>query len=72
MDPWEGCAIGGLDGIDEETLKRRDEMVFAWAVSHGSPGAFVFAGGYGNLDAIARLHAQTVRSAAGGTRVGMR
>ena len=63
MDPWEGSYIGGLKGITAKMLKDRDEMVFEWANEHDSPVAFVFAGGYGDLDAIARLHAQTVRIA---------
>jgi acetoin utilization deacetylase AcuC-like enzyme len=64
MDPWEGSAIGGMLGITADMLAERDAMVFEWARSHGSPVAFVFAGGYGDLGQIAALHAQTVRLAA--------
>jgi len=64
MDPWEGSGVGGLEGITAEMLAERDAMVFEWARTFKSPVAFVFAGGYGDLDAIAALHAGTVRLAA--------
>ncbi len=46
MDPYEGCAIGGLPGITRDVLAQREEMVFAWCRGRGIPVAFVLAGGY--------------------------
>ncbi|MSP63349.1 MAG: hypothetical protein EXR72_24000 [Myxococcales bacterium] len=70
MDPFEGCDIGGLAGITEDLLGRREERVFAWSRGTGSPVAFVLAGGYvgERLDrnALVGLHRLTIRAAAGG------
>jgi len=46
MDPYEGCPIGGLSGITQEMLRKREELVFAWARRRAIPIAFVLAGGY--------------------------
>jgi acetoin utilization deacetylase AcuC-like enzyme len=46
MDPYEGCEVGGLAGINQEMLARREALVFAWCRKHGIPVAFVLAGGY--------------------------
>lgn len=46
MDPYEGCAIGGLYGITRDVLARRERMVFEWCRARRLPVAFVLAGGY--------------------------
>lgn len=46
MDPFQGCAIGGLDGITAEVLAERERIVFDWCRRRGLPVAFVLAGGY--------------------------
>lgn len=46
MDPYEGCPIGGMPGIDDVMLAARERLVFGWARGHGWPLAFVIAGGY--------------------------
>jgi acetoin utilization deacetylase AcuC-like enzyme len=46
MDPYEGCAIGGLCGITRDALAKRERMVFEWCRTHDLPIAFVLAGGY--------------------------
>ena len=46
MDPFEGCDIGGLQGITRGTLAERERMVFARCRRRGIPIAFVVAGGY--------------------------
>jgi len=46
MDPFDGCCIGGLQGIDRDMLAEREGIVFAWCRSNGTPIAFVLAGGY--------------------------
>lgn len=35
MDPYEGCGIGGLDGITEGVLAQRERIVFAWCRQQG-------------------------------------
>jgi acetoin utilization deacetylase AcuC-like enzyme len=46
MDPHEGCAVGGLAGIDAALLAKREALVFGWARRRHLPVAFVLAGGY--------------------------
>lgn len=46
MDPFEGCAIGGLSGITRAMLAERERLVFQWCQRRGLPIAFVLAGGY--------------------------
>jgi acetoin utilization deacetylase AcuC-like enzyme len=46
MDPFEGCAIGGLHGITREILEKRERLVFDWCRRRRIPIAFVLAGGY--------------------------
>ena len=46
MDPFEGCDVGGLEGITRDVLAEREDAVFAWCRSAGLPVAFVLAGGY--------------------------
>ncbi|WP_137876273.1 hypothetical protein [Rhodococcus sp. Q] len=46
MDPYQGCGIGGLDGITAEVLEHRERIVFDWCRQRRLPVAFVLAGGY--------------------------
>jgi acetoin utilization deacetylase AcuC-like enzyme len=46
VDPHEDCPEGALDGITEEHLRAREELVFAWCREQNLPVAFVMAGGY--------------------------
>ena len=46
VDVFEGCDCGGLPGITEEVLAKRDRIVFEWCRSNGTMVAFVLAGGY--------------------------
>ena len=72
MDPYEGCAVGGLAGITEEILAERERMVFAWCREQAIPVVFVLAGGYVSprlpQEQLVRLHRQTVESAAAAPR----
>ncbi|MFW0793309.1 hypothetical protein AAFP30_05815 [Gordonia sp. CPCC 205515] len=43
MDPYEGCVVGGLDGITADVLARRERMVFDWCRQAALPTAFVLA-----------------------------
>lgn len=67
MDPFEGCAIGGLDGVTRESLAARERMVFAWARDQHLPIAFVLAGGYSGprlvQEALVDLHRLTIEAA---------
>ena len=67
MDPYEGCDIGGLDGIGADMLARREQLVFEWCRSQGIPVAFVLAGGYAGagLDeaTLVNLHRLTISAA---------
>ena len=69
MDPYEGCAIGGLPGITRDVLARREEMVFAWCWRRGIPVAFVLAGGYTgprlSQAELVELHRLTITAACG-------
>ncbi len=69
MDPYEGCAVGGLAGITQDVLRRREEMVFAWCRLHRVPIAFVMAGGYIGTrlsqETLINLHRLTIETAAG-------
>jgi acetoin utilization deacetylase AcuC-like enzyme len=71
MDPYEGCPIGGLDGITRDVLACREKMVFEWCASRAIPIAFVLAGGYlrgeSDRDELVELHRLTLSAAA--TRV---
>lgn len=46
MDAYQYSSVGGLAGIDEQVLARREGMVFAWCRKRKLPVAFVLAGGY--------------------------
>ncbi len=68
MDPHEGSADGGLQGITAQMLQKREAMVFDWCRRRGLPVAFVLAGGYigARLDApgLVALHRLTLAAAA--------
>lgn len=68
MDPHERCAIGGLDGIDADTLGGRDRLIFDWCHQRGIPAAFALAGGYIgsrlNREELVNLHRMTITEAA--------
>lgn len=68
MDPHENCSIGGLAGIDESVLERRESLVFSWCRKQGLPVAFVLAGGYLgpglDQDRLVALHRLTLTAAA--------
>ena len=67
MDPYEGCAVGGLRGITKEILRARERLVFEWCRTHKIPVAFALAGGYvgPNLtkDELVSLHRLTIQTA---------
>jgi acetoin utilization deacetylase AcuC-like enzyme len=67
MDPFEGSAVGGLDGIDHAMLAEREGMVFDWARGCGRPIAFVLAGGYASGEEgraqLVELHRETILAA---------
>lgn len=69
MDPYEGCAIGGLPGITRAMLQERERLVFEWCRAHARAVAFVLAGGYVSEDLtqeeLVALHRLTVESASG-------
>jgi acetoin utilization deacetylase AcuC-like enzyme len=64
MDPH--GEAGGVPEIDTETLRRREEMVFAWARGFGLPIAWTVAGGYSDADdmgPVVDLHRLTIEAA---------
>lgn len=50
---------------DVEILHQRENMLFAWAARHNLPVAATLAGGYGDLDEVAKLHMITINTAKG-------
>ena len=68
MDPFERCDIGGMLGVSEETLSRREKLVFSWCHANKVPVAFVLAGGYtGRMlpsEKLVELHRMTIAEAA--------
>ena len=64
MDPFEGCLTGGMRGITQEVLVKRERMVFSWCRDRGMPVAFVLAGGYVgpdlDEDGLVQLHRLTL------------
>lgn len=68
MDPFEGCATGGLPGTTQEILAERERIVFDWCRSERVPVAFVLAGGYVgpgcSVDTLVGLHRCTIVEAA--------
>lgn len=69
MDPH--GAAGGVAVIDREILRRREDMVFAWARANGVPVAWTIAGGYTStgfsMDDLVDLHRLTIEAAAAHT-----
>lgn len=67
MDPYEGCAIGGIHGITHAILEERERLVFGWCRQQRIPVAFVLAGGYlgAGLDErrLVALHRLTLSAA---------
>ena len=67
MDPYEGCAVGGLVGMTRDVLRERERMVFDWCRSEGLPVAFVLAGGYTSprvtQEELVELHRLTISAA---------
>ena len=67
MDPFEGCAVGGLHGITRTELDLREQVVFDWARAYGIPVAFALAGGYTgptlSRDDLVNLHLLTMDAA---------
>jgi acetoin utilization deacetylase AcuC-like enzyme len=62
-DPYEADRFGRLK-LTVEGLAERDRLVFEAALSRGIPVSVCMAGGYAaDVDAIARIHANTVREA---------
>ncbi len=68
MDPHEGCAVGGLQGVDARLLQAREHRVFNWCAKRRLPVAFVLAGGYLGpgltRDGLVDLHRLTLQAAA--------
>ena len=62
MDPYERDPVGGIDGVDEEFLRRRDAHVVGAVRSRGIPLVVNLAGGY--TDTAERLHLMTIREMA--------
>ena len=67
MDPFEGCATGGLAGITGALLAARERLVFEWCRRRSLPVAFVLAGGYigpgTSVDELVALHRTTIAEA---------
>jgi acetoin utilization deacetylase AcuC-like enzyme len=64
-DPYEGDRLGRL-ALSIEGLRERDSRVADLAASLGVPLVATMAGGYcADVDVIARIHANTLREAAG-------
>lgn len=68
MDPYEGSASGGLEGVTMQILQQREQLVFDWCRKRGLPVAFALAGGYlgAKLDVagLVALHRLTLAAAA--------
>jgi len=62
MDPYERDPVGGIDGVDEEFLRRRDAHVVGAVARAGIPLVVNLAGGY--TDTAERLHLMTIREMA--------
>ena len=73
MDPYEGSADGGLEGITRAMLSEREDLVFDWCRKRALPMAFVLAGGYvgARLDAagLVDLHRLTLAAAVRSARL---
>jgi len=64
MDPYEHDPVGGIPGVNEAFLRRRDSHVIAEVSSRRIPLVVNLAGGY--VDGVERLHLMTVRAMAMG------
>jgi len=62
MDPYEHDPVGGIPGVNEAFLRRRDSHVIAEVSSRRIPLVVNLAGGY--VDGVERLHLMTVRAMA--------
>jgi len=62
MDPYEHDPVGGIPGVDEAFLRRRDSHVIAEVSSRRIPLVVNLAGGY--VNGVERLHLMTVRAMA--------
>jgi hypothetical protein len=64
MDPYEGCDLGGMPGIDAALLQQREALVTAWIRRHQLNVAACLAGGYNGEDfphqALIAMHAMSV------------
>ncbi|CAN5794487.1 histone deacetylase [soil metagenome] len=67
MDPYEGCAVGGLRDITAGILAWRERLVFDWCRDQSVSVAFVLAGGYAPEKAgqaqLVELHRSTLEAA---------
>lgn len=68
MDPYQGCDIGGLEGITAGVLAHRERIVFDWCRQRRLPIAYALAGGYVgsdlDQDALVDLHRLTLTEGA--------
>jgi len=62
MDPYEHDPVGGIPGVDEAFLRRRDSHVILEVSWRRIPLVVNLAGGY--VDGVERLHLMTVRAMA--------
>ncbi len=57
----------GVDIVDTpedlDILREREQLVYSWAREHNIPVAATLAGGYGDLDEVAKLHMITINAA---------
>ena len=64
---FEGCSIGGMQGVTQKVLNDREVAVFSWCRMRGVPIAFVPAGGYIGPDlqraGLVTLHRLTLEAA---------
>jgi acetoin utilization deacetylase AcuC-like enzyme len=64
MDAYEHDPVGGIPGVDETFLRRRDSHVIQQVSWRRIPLVVNLAGGY--VDGVERLHLMTVRAMAMG------
>jgi acetoin utilization deacetylase AcuC-like enzyme len=70
-DPFEGDRLGRLK-LTIEGLRRRDEIVMQACTTARRPLAISMSGGYANdIDAIVTIHANTIRTAASLSTIGV-
>ncbi|HBE70226.1 MAG TPA: histone deacetylase [Planctomycetaceae bacterium] len=61
-DPYEGDRMGRLS-LSQRGLEQRDQLVFSKLANQEIPCAVVMGGGYAEIEAVARIHANTVGAA---------